>query len=275
MADETLSYDALMEQRYGNLTPVGMIVNVYAKLSVTFLPPAEDAIKTVAGIRLHKYFMVPSDEASEKYAEYSKRKEEWFDNIKSGLKRTTGEKYSKAEREQLQWAYSGKGFPEDYELALGFAAGTGQCAPDHAAIQAHCDQHFGIDCSGFVNAYLLRKNRLPRSCARSIGSYERSGKRRNAVAEIRPEDLLVWADENGALKHGSGGHIAIVQSPFPGSDIVLVAESAGGIGLCYSNYKVLEVKKCGPNGTVFRVERPLRKGTVDGKAWVRIVGASI
>ena len=277
MTDETLSYDAWMEQRYAALHPIKMIEQVYAKLCATFLPPGdgEVTIKTVSGIRMHKYFMVPSDEKSDKYAEYSKRKEEWFDKVKSGLKRTTGEGYTKTERGMLQWAYSGKGFPEDYELALEFAAGTGQCGPDHASIQAHCDLHFGIDCSGFVNAYLLRKHRLPRSRARSIGSYERTGKRRNAHSEVRPDDLLIWADENGNLKHASGGHIAVVQTAFPNTDLILVAESAGGIGLCYSNYKVLETKKCGPNGTVFHVERPLSRSRLDKTSWVRIVSATI
>ena len=54
-----------------------------------------------------------------------------------------------------------------------------------------------------------------------------------------------------------------MQTAFPNTNLILVAESAGGIGLCYSNYKVLETKNCGPNGTVFHVERPLSRSRLD------------
>ncbi|MBL8228671.1 MAG: hypothetical protein JNL98_09345 [Bryobacterales bacterium] len=266
---EQLVYDTMLEQRYAALDPLKMM-NIYHSLTVSFLSTmnGEEVMRTVHPVKLRTYFMVPINTESPKYEEYKARKDLWFDTIKAGLKKTRGSQYDKSERGMLQMAYSGKGFPEEYELALEFAAGTGQCGafPEIAGIQAHCDTHFGIDCSGFVNAYFLRKHRQPHSEAKSIASRERAGIPRKSIQDVQMDDCLLWTTEDGALLENPG-HIAVVHGCLAAANQLWLVQSAGDLGPCCLLYIVKKTKQTS-SGMAFQVQR----ANGDKDAWVRIVG---
>src|SRR4051812_11463613 len=65
-------------------------------------------------------------------------------------------------RESIQTAAMGKGRPQDYVLALQWAVLSGQISnPAQSEVQKFCDQHLGIDCSGFATNYLMAAGKRP------------------------------------------------------------------------------------------------------------------
>ena len=61
-----------------------------------------------------------------------------------------------ANKERIRTAAMGKGAPQDYELALEWAVRSRKIPTvTQATLQTYCDEHLGIDCSGFVTNYLV------------------------------------------------------------------------------------------------------------------------
>jgi len=143
----------------------------------------------------------------------------------------------------IRTAAMGKGRPGDYCLALEWAVRSGQIAnPTQHAVQTYCDQHLGIDCSGFATNYLCYAGRMAFSHQTLTGtgaaSYYSVPKAINDPTAVRQGDLLVWMDGNQVKRNP--GHVAVVesyvaQSQAGGNMRVVEATGAGG-----ANPKLLE-----------------------------------
>jgi hypothetical protein len=109
----------------------------------------------------------------------------------------------------------GKGAPQDYELALEWAVRSNKIRTvTQATLQTYCDDHLGIDCSGFVTNYLVAcgKRTYTSNLVRntSAASYYNAAAAVNDASQVRQGDLLVWMDGNSVKRNP--GHIAVVES---------------------------------------------------------------
>jgi len=170
-------------------------------------------------------------------------------------------------RVQIARAFFGKGSPDDYKVALTHALRYNRTTTEN--IQNYCDSiaRMGLDCSGFVNAYLMEIGKTARQ--QNISTYA-SRNRRSRIDEIRAGDLLTWADNK---------HIAIIDQVISNTDPMklLVVESSNSRcinnltgepqtnGLSSSEYTVESV-----DDEMFRVNRGTR-GSGRGTSRVRIV----
>jgi hypothetical protein len=123
-----------------------------------------------------------------------------------------------------------------------------------ATLQTFCDEHLGIDCSGFVTNYLVACGKKAYASATlrntSAASYFVAAKAVNDSAQIRSGDLLVWMDGN-AVK-SNPGHVAVIESYVPQSTVggnMRVVEATGASG---ANPKLLD--------SLYEVERIIPKG---------------
>ena len=138
-----------------------------------------------------------------------------------------------ANKERIRTAAMGKGAPGDYALALEWAVRTGRIPnPGAASLQTFCDEHLGIDCSGFVTNYLIaigkREDTAQVRRNTSAASYFNLAHAINDAAAVRQGDLLVWM--NGVRVKTNPGHIAVVESYTPASRIggnMRVVEATG------------------------------------------------
>ncbi len=157
-------------------------------------------------VRLSKYFMMSWEAGTKQMSAYNavtaggKPNDTWF----------------RANNDGIRTAAMGKGSPRDYELALEWALRSGKIKErTRAGIQAYCDTHLGIDCSGFVTNYLIANGRKDDtdSVKRNTGaaSYYNTAKAVNDPTAIRQGDLLVWMNGN-QVKTSPAGHIAVVES---------------------------------------------------------------
>ena len=96
-------------------------------------------------VKLRKYFMMNWAAGTEQRMDY--------DFVRSGSRKN---RWFATHAERIKNAAMGKGAPGDYELALQWAILSGKISDvGHIGLQTYCDQHLGIDCSGFVTNYLI------------------------------------------------------------------------------------------------------------------------
>jgi len=187
-------------------------MNRYRNLKVKAAEEDEGAMMTrqvFHRVQLRKYFMMDWDDDSEERQDFNKvtrgpRTDSWF----------------RAHKPRILNAAMGKGSPEDYELALEWAVRSGKVRDvSRASLQTFCDEHLGIDCSGFATNYLIARGTLDAAGNtvrnRGAASYFNV---RNAVSspgDIRQGDLLVWMSGNQVKRNP--GHIAVVQQYRPQS----------------------------------------------------------
>lgn len=184
-------------------------------------------------VQLRKYFMMDWDDDTEEKRDY--------DAVTGGGAKTDA--WFQANKERIRTAAMGKGAPQDYRLALEWAIRSGKVPnPTQATLQTYCDEHLGIDCSGFVTNYLVacRKRTYSANLLRntSAASYFSALAAVNEVAGIRQGDLLVWMSGN-AVKTDPG-HVAVVESYLPQSVVggnMRVVEATGASG---ANPKLLD-----------------------------------
>ena len=229
----------------------------YRNLRVTV--PFEDAVQRVtrpvtATVQLRNYFMMSWTAGTEELKDYNEvtsagGKDAWF----------------KANKERIRNAAMGKGAPGDYELALEWAVRSGHIpAPSQQTLQQYCDDHLGIDCSGFVTNYLAAcgKRGSASTIVRntSAASYFQAQSVVNDPTAVRQGDLLVWM--HGASVLTSPGHVAVVESYVPqsragGNMRVVEATGAGGAvpKLLDSMYAVERIEPKSATGPMILVVR--------------------
>lgn len=187
-------------------TPVDFM-RQYRNLRVNV--PIDDPVAMVSRVGTHvvqlrKYFMMDWADGTEERRDYNavtrgSRHDTWF----------------QANKERIRTAAMGKGAPEDYVLALEWAVRSNKIPTvTQSSLQTYCDDHLGIDCSGFVTNYLVAcgKRTYSSGTVRNSGaaSYFDAAKAVNDPTQVRQGDLLVWM--NGNSVRTSPGHIAVVES---------------------------------------------------------------
>jgi hypothetical protein len=195
-------------------------------------------------VQLRKYFMMDWEEGTEERRDYNavtrgSRNDGWF----------------QANKERIQTAAMGKGSPHDYELALEWAVRSNKIPTvNQGTIQTYCDEHLGIDCSGFVTNYLVARGSMAYSSNTvrntSAASYYSAPRAINDAIQVRQGDLLVWMDGNSAKTNP--GHVAVVESYAAQSMVggnMRVVEATGASG---ANPKLLD--------SMYAVERIIPKG---------------
>jgi hypothetical protein len=184
-------------------------------------------------VELRKYFMMSWKDGTEEKKDYTA--------VTGGGSKT--DQWFQTNKEAVRTAAMGKGAPRHYELALEWAVRSGKiAAPTQATIQTYCDEHLGIDCSGFVTNYLIANGKKPDTHDTrrntSAASYYNPAKAVNDPTAVRPGDLLVWMTGN-AVKTDPG-HVAVVESYVaqsrPGGNMRVV-EATGAAG---ANPKLLD-----------------------------------
>jgi hypothetical protein len=149
----------------------------------------------------------------------------------------------------------GKGAPEDYQLALEWAVRSGKITNvNQATLQTYCDDHLGIDCSGFVTNYLVACGKKTYSAQTvrntNAASYFNAANAVNDSTQVRQGDLLVWMSGNAVKRNP--GHIAVVESYVaqsrPGGNMRVVEATGAGA----ANPKLLD--------SMYSVEQIIPKG---------------
>lgn len=212
--------------------------------------PIEDAAARVCRvetytIQVKKYFMMNWSDGTEESRDYS-----------LVTKGSSNDVWFKANKERICSAAMGKGAPQDYELALEWAVRSKKIRNvNHTTVQTYCDDHLGIDCSGFVTNYLVACGKKSYSSAtvRNTGatSYYKAGSAINDPTKVRQGHLLVWMDGNQVKRNP--GHVAVVESYVPQSRVggnMRVVEATGASG---ANPKLLD--------SMYHVERIIDKGS--------------
>jgi hypothetical protein len=144
------------------------------------------------------------------------------DRAESAQSAQLDEWYSR-NQERIVNAAMGKGSPLDYQLALEWTVRSGKIKDStREAIQRFADAHLGLECSGLVTNYLVAigKRVYSPKLVRDTGavSYYKPSRAVNDPWSIRRGDLLVWMKGNRPLQKPAG-HIALVESYFPGSRV--------------------------------------------------------
>jgi hypothetical protein len=227
-------------------TPV-QFMQQYRSLKVNAV--VEDPVARVSRIGTHvvqlkKYFMMDWSEGAEEHRDYQA--------VTRGSKHDV---WFQANKERIRTAAMGKGAPKDYELALEWAVRSGRIpAVTQSTLQTYCDDHLGIDCSGFVTNYLAacvkKQYSAPIVRNTSAASYFNPAAAINDPARIRQGDLLVWMEGN--FVKSNPGHVAVVES-YQAQSIVggnmRVVEATGASG---AHPKLLD--------SMYAVERIVPKG---------------
>lgn len=173
-------------------------------------------------------------------------------------------------RVRMMAVFSGKGSPEEIQVALHLVAIYGLydkkkfAADPVAGIRDYCDKYIGLDCNGFVGNF-AREIGTTKEPNTPIYSYAPKGKRRTKLEDVQANDILAWTDN---------GHIAIIDkidamttgsNGKPARDCVVVESTAGNPsaskatshgGLQHSTYCLRSVGA----DQIFKVERPKGKG---------------
>ncbi len=195
-------------------------------------------------VQLRKYFLMDWTDGTEERRD--------FNEVSRGSKHDT---WFQANKERIRTAAMGKGAPEDYQLALEWAVRSGKIPTvNQATLQAYCDDHLGIDCSGFVTNYLVASGKRTYSSNllrnTNAASYFTAGNPINDPTQVRQGDLLVWM--NGNTVKTNPGHIAVVESYVAQSRAggnMRVVEATGASG---ANPKLLD--------SLYSVEQLVPKG---------------
>ncbi|MBI4907460.1 MAG: CHAP domain-containing protein [Acidobacteria bacterium] len=227
-------------------TPVEFM-RLYRGLKVNVViddPVAQECRLGTLTVQLRKYFMMDWSDGTEERRDYDKvtrgsKSDEWF----------------QANKERIRTAAMGKGAPQDYELALEWGVRSGKIPTvNQGTLQTYCDDHLGIDCSGFVTNYLVAAGKKTYSSNTlrntSAASYFKPSTAINDSTQVRQGDLLVWMSGNSVKSNP--GHVAVVESYVaqsrPGGNMCVV-EATGASG---ANPKLLD--------SMYTVEQIIPKG---------------
>jgi hypothetical protein len=165
---------------------------------------------------------------------------------------------------------NGKGSPDDMELILGAGVESGALKAEEHALQAWADHNLGVDCTGFVIAYLVEIGALKWNSTLNGGAscpwiYQTIAKMNwNVnkyasepeiwnVGDIHPDDIILWMKSGGGPETKSPGHISLV-----------VDKGDAGIDCAESNGSDDGDGHSGPRNTVRQLQKTQTGG---GKKW--------
>lgn len=165
--------------------------------------------------------------------------------------------------------FSGKGSPEDCQVAAQLAVITRRTSKEH--LQLYCDQYLGIDCSGFVGNYFyherggqpwqsIAKNKVDVGPSSSMDQFVAAGHPVLDVSDINPANIHLFVEvnvHNKVIPGGAGGvgHIVMTE-PNRYTPTSFVVNSFGGLDIGYANKGAYghpafwAVESTGPQGAV-------------------------
>lgn len=165
---------------------------------------------------------------------------------------------------------NGKGSPDDMELILTAGVESGALKADQYALQTWADHNLGVDCTGFVIAYLVEIDVLQWNGTLNGGAscpwiYQNIAKMNWTkykyadapeiwdVDDIEADDIIMWMKSGGGPETKSPGHISLV-----------VDVDDTGIDCAESNGSNDGDGHSGPRNTTRRLDRTQTGG---GKKW--------
>lgn len=161
----------------------------------------------------------------------------------------------KIHNHEMMRFFTGKARPVEIRRALFLAQVVGAVAPNQEALQAYCDAHCGMDCSGMASVIYGYVGKDINSEA-----FRKRGTARTKIEDFRAGDAIVWRNDN---------HVAVIDRVGPGADSTKikcwVAESTAGklvrasAGVQYSEYTF----ECDDTDKVYKFKclRPSVTGT--------------
>jgi len=137
---------------------------------------------------------------------------------------------------------NGKGSPDDMEDLLSAGVESGALKADEPALQTWADANLGVDCTGFVIAYLVEIGVLDWNGTLNGGAgcpwiYQNIAKKNWLVTkyaaqpelwsldDMQEDDIILWMKSGGGPETKSPGHIALIYDVDDNS--VKCAESSG------------------------------------------------
>lgn len=165
---------------------------------------------------------------------------------------------------------NGKGSPDDMELILSAGVESGALKADEQALQKWADANLGVDCTGFVIAYLVEIGALQWNSTLNGGAgcpwiYQAVAKSNWQLKkyadqpeiwklnDIKKDDLILWMMSGGGPETKSPGHISVV-----------VDVDSTGIDCAESNSTDDGAGHSGPRNTVRSLGNIQTRG---GKKW--------
>jgi len=138
----------------------------------------------------------------------------------------------KIHNHEMMRFFTGKARPSEIRRALFLAQVVGAVAPEQEALQAYCDAHTGMDCSGLASVVYGYVGKDLNSTA-----FRTRGIERTKIEDFQAGDAIVWRHDN---------HMAVIDRIGPGADLSTircwVAESTAAklnqptSGVQYSEY---------------------------------------
>jgi hypothetical protein len=121
----------------------------------------------------------------------------------------------------------GKGSPDDMELILSAGVESGALKADQSALQRWADHNLGVDCTGFVIAYLVEIGALQWNSTLNGGAscpwiYQQIAKKNWTLnkyadqpelwnlSDIQTDDIILWMMSGGSPETRKPGHISVV-----------------------------------------------------------------
>ena len=227
-------------------TPVALM-NQYRNLRIPVAINDNGAQMSRMGhcsVALRKYFMMNWNDGTEERRDYN-----------AVTRGSNSDLWFRTNKNRIRNAAMGKGAPGDYELAIEWAVRAGKVTnSNQATLQRFCDDHLGIDCSGFVTNYLIAAGKKSYSdrTVRNTGaaSYYSPQKAVNDASQIRAGDILVWMRGN-SVRRGPG-HVAVIESYRPVSSARGNMRVVEATGSSRANPKLLD--------SMYSVEQIIDKG---------------
>lgn len=176
------------------------------------------------------------------------------------------EAWVKSDRDSA--VFNGHGLPEELSMVCEMALNSGH--KTEADLAAWVDKMLGIDCNGFVNAYLTSLGTFVRPL-HYHPAYPKATREVGTVAEIRYDSVIVTAKDGGGVKANpsdDGAHIMVVEDWHVYGGSLLVAEQAGKdyAGPTVSIYDIVEGPPKNANKPRDYLWRLLKRGNAKNKS---------
>lgn len=165
--------------------------------------------------------------------------------------------------------FFGKGSPEDCQVAAQLAVLTKRTTKDNLA--RYCDQHFGIDCIGFVGNYFFHdrgeqpwestaRDRKDLGPSSTMDQFVAAGQPVLDVGTINPANIHIFVELDSSLRvipggSAGAGHI-VMSEPNKYTPTSFVVNSFGGLDLgyaskgAYGHPALWAVESTGPQGAI-------------------------